>query len=193
MPETLTSQQFRLLRTISFAGVLGEPGDALGLADCDVAALVAELRAAGHVEEDLIALTDGGEATLQTIFDEEYARLADDQRRVMHEAFRPLDVEVKRLASAWQDSDARNDWEGRLEVIEGLEELHHGLASYLAGPAAPVERLDEYRRRIGAALERAQSGELDFVVGVSVDSYHTAWFHLHEDLLRILKEQRDPE
>jgi hypothetical protein len=71
--------------------------------------------------------------------------------------------------------------------------LHTGLVAYLNGPAAPITRLSEYDRRIAAALARAQDGDVEFVVGVQVDSYHTAWFHMHEDLLRVLKKDRDPE
>ncbi|NQV20995.1 MAG: hypothetical protein HQ511_06225, partial [Rhodospirillales bacterium] len=42
-----------------------------------------------------------------------------------------------------------------------------------------------------AALEKAEDGETEFVSGAKVDSYHTVWFELHEDLLRILGRERE--
>jgi hypothetical protein len=35
------------------------------------------------------------------------------------------------------------------------------------------------------------SGAIDYVSGVKVDSYHTVWFELHEDLLRMLGRSRE--
>ena len=34
------------------------------------------------------------------------------------------------------------------------------------------------------------TGEIDWVSGVRIDSYHTVWFELHEDLLRMLGRTR---
>ena len=49
-----------------------------------------------------------------------------------------------------------------------------------------VPRLAVHRRRLSEALARASAGETDYVSGVRVASYHTVWFELHEDLLRLL-------
>ena len=37
------------------------------------------------------------------------------------------------------------------------------------------------------------SGEIDYVSGVKVGSYHTVWFELHEDLLRLLGRSREAQ
>jgi hypothetical protein len=47
-----------------------------------------------------------------------------------------------------------------------------------------------YAGRLAAAYDRALAGETDFVSGVRVDSYHTVWHELHEDLLRVLGRTR---
>ena len=49
-----------------------------------------------------------------------------------------------------------------------------------------------HRRRLAEALARASAGETDYVSGVRVASYHTVWFELHEDLLRLLGRTREP-
>jgi hypothetical protein len=61
----------------------------------------------------------------------------------------------------------------------------------LAGLARRVPRLAHYGKRLTMALERAEAGEGDWVSGVRCDSYHTVWFELHEDLLRMLDRQRE--
>ncbi len=40
------------------------------------------------------------------------------------------------------------------------------------------------------ALERAEGGAIEWVSDARILSYHTVWFELHEDLLRILGRQR---
>ncbi len=76
-------------------------------------------------------------------------------------------------------------------VIGGDEAAVAGaLAQALAAFAAALPRLDRYRERLDAALARAEGGEIEFVSGAKIDSYHTVWFELHEELLRILDRTR---
>jgi hypothetical protein len=51
-------------------------------------------------------------------------------------------------------------------------------------------RLSRYLERLEFAYDRILAGEIDWVSGVRIDSYHTVWFELHEDLLRILGRTR---
>jgi hypothetical protein len=63
--------------------------------------------------------------------------------------------------------------------------------------AACVERYGSYGDRLDAAIDRARSGETAYVDRPLVDSYHTVWFELHEDLLATLgldrSQEREPE
>ena len=43
---------------------------------------------------------------------------------------------------------------------------------------------------VGAALTRRRGGETDYVSGVRVARYHTVWFEMHEDLLRLTGRER---
>ncbi len=50
-----------------------------------------------------------------------------------------------------------------------------------------------YADRYRCALRRAQAGEFRWVDSIEVDSCHTAWRQLHEDLLATLGLQRGRE
>ena len=52
------------------------------------------------------------------------------------------------------------------------------------GSASTKTRLDE-------AYDKVLAGEHDWVSGARIDSYHTVWFELHEDLLRMLGRERE--
>jgi hypothetical protein len=43
---------------------------------------------------------------------------------------------------------------------------------------------------LGAALEKAEDGEIAWVSDAKIESYHTLWFELHEDLLRLMRRER---
>ena len=44
-------------------------------------------------------------------------------------------------------------------------------------------RFETYRRRLTAALARVRRGDREWFTSPTLDSYHTVWFELHEDLL----------
>ena len=56
---------------------------------------------------------------------------------------------------------------------------------------AGASRLKVYQKKLLAALEKAENGETAAVSDARSDSYHTVWFELHEDLLRLMGRQRE--
>jgi hypothetical protein len=59
--------------------------------------------------------------------------------------------------------------------------------------AEKVTRFAEYRPRLTDALRRVHDGENDWFVSPRIDSYHTVWMQLHEDLLLALGRERHDE
>ena len=55
-----------------------------------------------------------------------------------------------------------------------------------------LSRFGVYGFRLSSALERVLAGDSAFVTD-SLESYHTVWFQLHEDLLVTLGISRDEE
>jgi pyruvate,orthophosphate dikinase len=56
-----------------------------------------------------------------------------------------------------------------------------------------LTRLGDYGMRLHRALEQAQAGDHRYVASPRVDSYHSIWFELHEDLIRLAGQTREAE
>lgn len=56
-----------------------------------------------------------------------------------------------------------------------------------------LDRFGQYGSRFAEALERLNHGDTDWFTSPLVDSYHTVWFELHEDLLASLGIERAKE
>jgi hypothetical protein len=78
-------------------------------------------------------------------------------------------------------------------VIERLAGIHASVGEVLDDLSGHVARFGSYRPRLATALERVQTGEHDWFTGAMIDSYHTVWFELHEDLLTTLGIERSKE
>jgi hypothetical protein len=58
---------------------------------------------------------------------------------------------------------------------------------------AALERYTPYLPRFETALAKLGAGELEWFTKPLIDSYHTVWFELHEDLLSTLGIERSQE
>lgn len=183
----------RLLRNVAFAGAVSGPDDLTGI-EGDRQEIVLALVSAGLLEADgLLLPTQAGLDALEDWYARDRALLDGVARAAIHEGFRPLDLRLKSLASHWQHADARDDWDARMAAVEGLVELHAGTVAWLDAEVSAVTRFDEYRTRLTGALERVLDGDTGYFVKVHLDSYHTVWFQMHEDLLRLLEREREVE
>jgi pyruvate,orthophosphate dikinase len=63
----------------------------------------------------------------------------------------------------------------------------------LSGLQSQLGRYEGYQPRFINALEHVQSGDHDWFAKPMIDSYHTVWFQLHEDLLNTLGIERSKE
>ena len=69
--------------------------------------------------------------------------------------------------------------------------MHEKVEPILDAFAAVVSRFARYKAALETALERAEDGEHAWVSDATIDSYHTVWFELHEDILRVLGRARE--
>jgi hypothetical protein len=122
--------------------------------------------------------------------------------RRAYQTFLPHNDDLLRACTDWQlrpvgrDPLAINDhtdqeWDqsvlGRLSgLCKQLRTLSRELGSQLA-------RFQGYDDRFAAALARVVQGELSWVNRTKVDSCHTVWMELHEDLIATLGVQRGAE
>jgi hypothetical protein len=115
-----------------------------------------------------------------------------------YEDFERINVELKSLITRWQILDAAgtrvpNDHSNRdydLRIIDQLGQLHERAEGLLDKFSGVLPRFAYYRTRLLAALEHAEGGNIQWVSSPTIESYHTLWFELHEDLLRLLGRLR---
>lgn len=115
-----------------------------------------------------------------------------------YEQFEEVNVVLKSLITDWQvveiagtrlpndHSDAEHD----ARLIDRLGDLHERAEPVFDALARHLPRLRLYGEKLRDALERAEGGDSVWVSDAKIESYHTVWFELHEDLLRILGRAR---
>ena len=147
-------------------------------------------------------LTANGRAEGERLLGQELDATGGRARTVaLYERFLAINPQVLRVASAWQvrtvaDVEVPNDHEDRghdASVIDELGSLHRRAERLLVEFESSLPRLAGYRPRLSLALQRVRSGEVDWFVRPGLDSYHTVWFELHENLLATLGRRRNDE
>ncbi|HEU5326229.1 MAG TPA: hypothetical protein VFV59_10140, partial [Candidatus Limnocylindria bacterium] len=115
--------------------------------------------------------------------------------------FHDFDARMKEIVTGWQvreidGEQALNDHTDPAydaEILDQLARLHDELAAWMQPLADAFHRYAAYRARLGSSLERARAGDQRFVASPRVDSYHSVWFELHEDLIRLAGRKRADE
>ncbi len=78
-------------------------------------------------------------------------------------------------------------------VVGVLASLDAEVQPICADLAGVLVRFGRYGARLRSALGRTAAGEVDWFTKPSIDSYHTVWFELHENLLATLGIERGRE
>ncbi|MGH8516752.1 MAG: hypothetical protein ACREUE_04770 [Panacagrimonas sp.] len=135
--------------------------------------------------------------------DGEYSKYYSDLRAntdfvAAYEGFERVNVELKQLITDWQTMDVAgkrvpNDHSNAAhdqKVIDRLGEMHERADKLFARLSAGLPRLQIYRDHLLQALEKAEDGAIEWISDARIDSYHTVWFELHEELLRLMGRTR---
>jgi pyruvate, orthophosphate dikinase len=145
-----------------------------------------------------LRLTPAGRERLTELIAQERAGLDAEALDAAYEDFCAVNQELKTAIAAWQirDDATPNDhtdpgYDAR--VIERLAAFDARAAPILARLALLAPRLSRYGQRLSAALERVQAGDHAYVARPIIDSYHTVWFELHEDLIAMAGRTRAAE
>ncbi len=176
----------------------------VGLPEGDVAGLLA-----GFAEVGLVRRVEGahitgwsltadgrreGERRLAAELDAADAREAV---RGCYDRFVALNPDLLAVCTDWQmrkdDVNDHADAEYDEAVVDRLVDLHVRLRPVLADLRSHLARFAGYSQRLRGALERVTEGERDWFTKPTIDSYHTVWFELHEDLLATLGLERSKE
>ncbi len=162
-------------------------------------AAVASGRAAGAKGTFMVA--PAGREWLDAAYPEAFADFrADPDATAAYERFERINRELLALFTDWQMIPAaggeriandHTDADYDTGVIDRLGAQHERAEKVLASFAALEPRLGIYAERLDSAYDKALAGEHEWVSGARIDSYHTVWFELHEDLLRMLGRERE--
>ena len=175
-------------------------GHALGIAPDEAQTLLGALVADGTAEAGAGAfrLTTSGRDAAAALIAEDRDTWGTDAATAALDAFLDLDGRMKAVVTDWQTrgpetlndhTDAAYD----AAVLARLADLHRDVEAWLSPLAAELPRLARYGARLGAAAEAAAAGKGTFVASPRVDSYHGAWFELHEDLILLAGRTRADE
>ena len=112
-----------------------------------------------------------------------------------HRDFVPLNRRFQQACTDWQirptshDAMAANDhsdWAWDERVFRALDSLGRRLASVMEPLGDALQRFDGYAARYSAALAKVNAAQPRWIDAPEVDSCHTVWIQLHEDLLSTL-------
>jgi hypothetical protein len=78
-------------------------------------------------------------------------------------------------------------------VVGRLRAIHTAVEPICADLTGALGRYAPYGPRLGEALGKIEAGQQEWFTGALIESYHTVWFELHEDLLATLGIPREAE
>jgi len=201
-----SSARLRVLHGLRLKGFCEVPGLAalIGLSEADVTEQLGQLQS-----EELVvhrdgrltgwALTPAGRAAQEAELKDELDTCgARDDVLGAYKRFLDLNIDLLTICTAWQmkDETTLNDHADAAYdagVIDQLRALHGKLEPILDDLEATLARFHGYRPRFDDALAKIGAGDIDWFAKPLIDSYHTVWFQLHEDLLTTLGIERSQE
>jgi pyruvate,orthophosphate dikinase len=191
-----------VIRLLSIKGVtrFDALADALMVAPDALRPTGDQLVIGGLVEltDDGMRLTAAGKDAAATAFAANAQALGSERGAELLEEFHLLDERVKAVVTSWQirnvgveqslndHLDASYD----AKVLADLTGLHLDASGWLLPLSEPMTRFAVYARRLERALDLARSWDQRYVASPRVDSYHSVWFELHEDLIRLAGRTR---
>ena len=107
-------------------------------------------------------------------------------------------LELIRACNDWQvlpggapndHRDPKYDW----AIVDRIDAIDDKVGPVISTVSRVVARFAGYRPRLRAARRRVDDGESEWLTSPRIDSYHTVWMQLHEDLLLALGRERASE
>lgn len=187
MTELAVLQAVRLKGRVS-------PADLAATLGTDLAAItptVERLAAAGLLTEGVtLRITSAGSDRLAALLAEERAGIDSTAMAAAYADFRAVNAAFKRLVTDWQlkggpggAPNAHDDADYDAAVLARLDDVHARTVPIIEAAAAQLPRLRAYGTKLVAALDKVRAGETTWLTRPLIDSYHTVWFELHEELI----------
>ncbi|OBG38560.1 hypothetical protein A5672_01215 [Mycobacterium alsense] len=164
---------------------------ALDLDPGDIAGVVERLTGSGLlVDGAALRITPSGRERLRALLAEERAGVDAGVVSAAYDDFRTVNADFKSLVTDWQlkggpggAPNAHDDAAYDAAVLARLDEVHARAVPVIEAAAAQLPRLGAYAAKLTAALGKIKAGDTAWLTRPLIDSYHTVWFELHEELI----------
>lgn len=163
------------------AATLGQEPDA-------ISGLVDALTTDGLlVSKSTLRLSPDGRARLDGLLAEERARIEISALRPIYDEFRSVNQDFKALIADWQlkDGEPNTHTDGAYDaaVLRRLDVIHSGVCAIVNQAGGYLPRLNRYAQKLDTARKNVNAGDTTWLTRPLMDSYHTVWFELHEELI----------
>ncbi|WP_067829028.1 pyruvate, phosphate dikinase [Nocardia inohanensis] len=133
-------------------------------------------------------LTPEGRPRLEQLLIEERGSIDHAAVTAAYDEFCVYNADLKVIITDWQMKDPATvndhaDAEYDAGVLARLHDTHRNLRPLIARIGGIAPRLSGYLARLDRAVEKIAEGDHTWVARPIMDSYHTVWFELHEDLI----------
>ncbi len=172
---------------------------ATGLSEDEATSIATDLVSGGEARamRDNFMLLPSGRERLDALLEQERAGVDSKAMRSVYEEFTAVNGDFKQLASDWQmrggEPNDHNDSEYDRTVVARLPDIHQRVGPVVEQATSIAPRLEPYRARLQSALEKVEGGDSRWLLKPLIDSYHTVWFELHEELIGLAGLSRDAE
>lgn len=183
-----------LLRIVELKGRVRQDDVAtpLGVPTEDAGVLLAEAVSRGLCEPagPAYRLSPAGREHLAALLDADRATVDVQGLAVAYDEFCDVNADLKSVITAWQMKDAttpndHTDAAYDAAVLERLGALHARVLPLVSRMGELAPRLERYAARLQHAQDQIVTGATMWVARPILDSYHTVWFELHEDLIQL--------
>jgi hypothetical protein len=180
-------QAVRLKGRVSPADLAATLGQDIGV----ITDIVEQLTNSGLlVDGATLRISPSGRARLETLLAEERKGIDSTSMAAAYHDFRAVNADFKALATDWQlkggpegKPNTHDDAEYDAAVLARLDEVHARMVPIIEAAATQLPRLNAYPAKLLAALDKVKAGETAWLTRPLIDSYHTVWFELHEELI----------
>jgi hypothetical protein len=163
-----------------------------------VDATVRELAEGGLlIDGKAVRLSPRGRSRLTELLTEERHGIDGDAFARAYDEFRRVNRDFKSLVAQWQLKDGEpndhTDADYDAAVLGRLDGIHRAVQPVLSAVSGQLPRLGSYTAKLSAALKMIRAGDTSWFTRPVVDSYHTVWFELHEELIGAAGLTREDE
>ena len=144
-----------------------------------------------------LRLSPEGRGRLEELLADERSHVDTAAVLAAYGDFRSVNTELKALVTDWQLKDGQpnthEDAGYDAAVLARLDDVHRRVTPAIAAVATQLPRLSRYSVKLQTALDNIHAGQTMWLARPLIDSYHTVWFELHEELILATGRTRETD